>query len=103
MTEKEIHTNPSLDWMLAPNFAMGTNWSAVGSAQQYQGSLKKGAGRGAATGLNESGATFCNFAAAFQMWSNVSVRDSLFFPAAATMLETSSASVSITGSECCQR
>jgi hypothetical protein len=40
MMAKTFYTKPSLDSIVPLNFVMGTNWSSVGSAQQYQGSLR---------------------------------------------------------------
>jgi hypothetical protein len=86
--EKDCHTNPSLDSILPPNFVMGTNWSTVGSAQQYQGSLRyETAGRNDGAMLRNGGRRLvvCTVVAAFQMRSNVWERDSLLFPAALTI------------------
>src|SRR5260370_29317603 len=60
---------------------METNWSRVGSAQQYQGSLRNGTpawdrGGGLICGAGKLAAA----CAAFQMRSNVAGRDSFFRP-----------------------
>src|SRR5580704_3238076 len=99
-----IHKNRSRSESACTPLAMDTNWSGVGSAQQYQGSVKCGiAGREVIAGSDLRTASpswsHCS-AAAPQMSVNVSARERLSLSLALTRSCTWPASSSSRGSAC---
>src|SRR2546426_6754467 len=83
-----VHTKDSACAIVSFAFAMGTNWSSVGSAQQYQGSFKYGMAARATIGSN-GGKDFSGIsaasAAALLIFANDALRGRFTFSAAATI------------------
>src|SRR5260370_41672134 len=83
-----VHTKDSACAMASFAFAMGTNWSSVGSAQQYQGSFKYGIAARASTG-GDDGKDFSGLsaalAAALLIFGNESLRVGFTLSPAATI------------------
>jgi len=83
-----VHTKDSACAMASFAFAMGTNWSSVGSAQQYQGSFKYGIAARASNG-GDGGKDFSGIsaaaAAALLILANDALRVRFTFSPAATI------------------
>src|SRR5260370_15171514 len=83
-----VHTKDSACAIASFAFAMGTNWSSVGSAQQYQGSFKYGIAARASIG-GDGGKYFSTIPAAsaapLLILANHALRVRLNFSPAATI------------------